>query len=56
MKLDRPESIPSSLEYDPNDKFLREAKKATINYYKRGTRQFCKKQQFYLRRFFMNKF
>ena len=56
MELDRPESIPSSLENDPNDKFLEEAKKATVNYCKRVTQQFCKKQQFYLRRFFMKKF
>ena len=34
VKLDRPESVSSCLDYDPDDKLLQEAKKAAVNYKK----------------------
>ena len=44
LKLDLPESISSCLDYDPDDKFLQVAKKATVNYNKWVTGQSSKKQ------------
>ena len=34
VKLDRPESVSSCLDYDPDDMLLQEAKKAAVNYKK----------------------
>ena len=34
VKLDRPESVSSCLDYDPDDTLLQEAKKAAVNYKK----------------------
>ena len=37
VKLESPESISYCLDYDPDDKFLQVAKRATVNYDKRVT-------------------
>ena len=42
VKLDRPESVSSCLDYDPDDRLLQAAKKPTVNYNKRVTVQSSK--------------
>ena len=58
VKLDRPESVSSYLNYDTDDKLLHATKKATVNYKKRVTGQGTISQGTILlfRSFFMKKF